>query len=91
MVVFVVKSIQPIRLASALTMCRGLSIPTIPLDHCFYSLVDSNGNNKDSAVILYSPVLSVHQYEEQCGILLSRFLCKPTLRLVPWLDQQSTW
>ena len=45
---------NPVVLASALTLCPWLSIPTNPLDHCFNSLVDSNGNNKDSAVMIIS-------------------------------------
>ena len=71
-VVFMVRAIQPGRLASALCLWLPQRIHWTTLS----VLVDSMG--KRSLLILSFPVLLQEAYEGQCGILLSWFCCEPT-------------
>ena len=56
---------------------RTVSVPTNQLDYSFSS-GRFKGYQKDSLLILSFTVLLLQAFEEQCGILLSRFRCKPT-------------
>ena len=55
----------------------SVTVPTNQLDYCFSS-GRFKGLQKDSLLILSFTELLLQAYEEQCGILLSRFRCKPT-------------
>ena len=70
-----VTSIQTGHLASALCLYSVTVNSNESTGPLFSVLVYSNGNKKDSSLVLSFPVLLLQPCEEQCGILLSRFRC----------------